>query len=326
MTKRYFCCYNHILDQAKSTMIEVRNLTKRYADLIAVDAISFSVNKGDIVGLLGPNGAGKTTTMRILTCFMPATAGEVRVAGYDVFSQSLEVRRHIGYMPENVPLYPEMRVTEYLQYRGRLKGIRGQALHTRIAQVVESCQLGAVRNRIIEQLSKGNRQRVGLAEALISDPDLLILDEPTIGLDPNQVRKVRELIYEIGKDRTVVLSTHILSEVEMVCERVIIMHEGRIAAEDSMKNLRSDARKQYICEIKASPHDIQKAFSQIKPVTNVATSEQEGWTRATVLSSDEKTDLSVELFKTVRDKGWMMRLLQNRIPSLEEIFVEITAK
>ena len=307
-------------------MIEVRNLTKRYADLIAVDAISFSVNKGDIVGLLGPNGAGKTTTMRILTCFMPATAGEVRVAGYDVFSQSLEVRRHIGYMPENVPLYPEMRVTEYLQYRGRLKGIRGQALHTRIAQVVESCQLGAVRNRIIEQLSKGNRQRVGLAEALISDPDLLILDEPTIGLDPNQVRKVRELIYEIGKDRTVVLSTHILSEVEMVCERVIIMHEGRIAAEDSMKNLRSDARKQYICEIKASPHDIQKAFSQIKPVTNVATSEQEGWTRATVLSSDEKTDLSVELFKTVRDKGWMMRLLQNRIPSLEEIFVEITAK
>jgi len=307
-------------------MIEVRNLTKRYADLIAVDSISFSVNKGDIVGLLGPNGAGKTTTMRILTCFMPATAGEVRVAGYDVFSQSLEVRRHIGYMPENVPLYPEMRVTEYLQYRGRLKGIRGQALHTRIAQVVESCQLGAVRNRIIEQLSKGNRQRVGLAEALISDPDLLILDEPTIGLDPNQVRKVRELIYEIGKDRTVIVSTHILSEVEMVCERVIIMHEGRIAAEDSMKNLRSDARKQYICEIKASPHDIQKAFSQIKPVTNVATSEQEGWTRATVLSSDEKTDLSVELFKTVRDKGWMMRLLQNRIPSLEEIFVEITAK
>ena len=307
-------------------MIEVRNLTKRYADLIAVDSISFSVNKGDIVGLLGPNGAGKTTTMRILTCFMPATAGEVRVAGYDVFSQSLEVRRHIGYMPENVPLYPEMRVTEYLQYRGRLKGIRGQALHTRIAQVVESCQLGAVRNRIIEQLSKGNRQRVGLAEALISDPDLLILDEPTIGLDPNQVRKVRELIYEIGKDRTVIVSTHILSEVEMVCERVIIMHEGRIAAEDSMKNLRSDARKQYICEIKASPHDIQKAFSQIKPVTNVATSEQEGWTRATVLSSDEKSDLSVELFKTVRDKGWMMRLLQNRIPSLEEIFVEITAK
>ena len=307
-------------------MIEVHNLTKRYADLVAVDSISFKVTKGDIVGLLGPNGAGKTTTMRILTCFMPATAGEVSVAGYDVFKDSLAVRRHIGYMPENVPLYPEMRVTEYLRYRGRLKGIRGQQLNKRIATVVESCQLGEVRTRIIEQLSKGNRQRVGLAEALISDPDLLILDEPTIGLDPNQVRKVRDLIYEIGKDRTVVLSTHILSEVEMVCERVIIMHEGRIAAEDSMQNLCSSSRRQYICEIKAGPREIAKVFGQITAVTDVSTSEQDGWTRATVLSRDEQADLRIELYKAVREQGWMLRLLDSRMPSLEDIFVEITAK
>ena len=169
-------------------MIQVKELVKTYADLTAVDHISFNVEKGDVVGLLGPNGAGKTTTMKILTCFMPATSGECKVAGHDVFKESLEVRRHIGYMPENVPLYTDMRVVEFLAYRGRLKGLKGQNLINRINCVIDACELGQVRTRIIEQLSKGNKQRVGLADALIGDPDILILDEPTIGLDPNQVR------------------------------------------------------------------------------------------------------------------------------------------
>lgn len=307
-------------------MIQVKNLVKRYADLIAVDNISFSVNKGDIVGLLGPNGAGKTTTMRILTCFMPATAGEASVAGFDVFSQSLEVRKRIGYMPEHVPLYPEMRVIEYLRFRGKLKGLRGKTLRERIAMVVDSCQLGEVRTRIIEQLSKGNRQRVALAEALISDPELLILDEPTIGLDPNQVRKVRELIKEIGRDRTVMLSTHILSEVEMVCERVVIMHQGRIAAEDYMKNLRSESSKQYICEVKASAAHAEKLFSQIPHAAKVSAVQEGGWARASLCCSNPETDMRVAMYNAVREKGWTLRLLETKMPSLEDVFVEITAK
>ena len=307
-------------------MIQVKNLVKRYADLIAVDNISFSVKKGDVVGLLGPNGAGKTTTMRILTCFMPATAGEATVAGFDVFNQSLEVRRRIGYMPEHVPLYPEMRVIEYLRFRGKLKGLRGNNLNDRLTTVIDGCQLGEVRTRIIEQLSKGNRQRVAMAEALISDPELLILDEPTIGLDPNQVRKVRDLIKEIGRDRTVVLSTHILSEVEMVCDRVVIMHQGRIAAEDSMKKLRGESSRQYICEVKTSAANAEKEFSQIPSATNVTATQEGGWARAVMSSGDSEADLRVAAYNAAREKGWTMRLLEMKIPSLEDIFVEITAK
>jgi ABC-2 type transport system ATP-binding protein len=307
-------------------MIQVKNLVKRYADLTAVDNISFTVKKGDIVGLLGPKGAGMTTTLRILTCFMPATSGEATVDGFDVFSQSLEVRRRIGYMPEHVPLYPEMRVIEYLRFRGKLKGLRGNLLRDRLETVIDGCQLGEVRTRIIEQLSKGNRQRVAMAEALISDPELLILDEPTIGLDPNQVRKVRDLIKEIGRDRTVVLSTHILSEVEMVCDRVIIMHQGHIAAEDSMKNLRGESTRQYICEVKASAADAEKLLSQIAGATELTATQESSWARVVMSSADGKTDLRVAIYNAVRDKGWSMRLLETKVPSLEDVFVKITAK
>ena len=307
-------------------MIQVKNLVKRYADLTAVDNISFTVKKGDIVGLLGPNGAGKTTTMRILTCFMPATSGEATVDGFDVFSQSLEVRRRIGYMPEHVPLYPEMRVIEYLRFRGKLKGLRGNLLRDRLETVIDGCQLGEVRTRIIEQLSKGNRQRVAMAEALISDPELLILDEPTIGLDPNQVRKVRDLIKEIGRDRTVVLSTHILSEVEMVCDRVIIMHQGHIAAEDSMKNLRGESTRQYICEVKSSAADAEKLLSQIAGATELTVTQESSWARVVMSSADAKTDLREAIYNAVRDKGWSMRLLETKVASLEDVFVNITAK
>lgn len=307
-------------------MVTVKDLVKQYGDLVAVDHISFAVEQGEVVGLLGPNGAGKTTTMRILTCFMPATAGAATVCGFDVFQQSLEVRRHVGYMPENVPLYPEMRVSEYLGYRGRLKGVRGLELAKRIDRVVEECELGPVRHRIIEQLSKGNKQRVGLADALIGDPALLVLDEPTIGLDPIQVRRVRELIKELGRNRTVILSTHILSEVEMMCQRVIIMHQGRVALDETMAHLTASWKKRFRIEVKAGREAAEKMLRAVKGVAEVAVETDGEWTMADVTPYGEAGDLREELFMAVREKGWMLRLLQLQQPNLEDMFVSITAR
>lgn len=307
-------------------MVRVTDLVKTYGTLTAVDHVTFSVAQGEITGLLGPNGAGKTTTMRILTCFMPATSGRAEVGGYDVFLQSLEVRRLIGYMPENVPLYPEMRVIEYLRYRGRLKGLRGQELENRVTHVIEACELGEVWRRIIDQLSKGNRQRVGLADALISDPALLILDEPTIGLDPNQVRKVRELIQQIGRNRTVILSTHILSEVEMICDKVIIMNQGKIAAQDTMTNLREAAQRRFVCEVKAGPAEVEQALRAVRGVRNVSVTHEHGWTRAEALPENGADDLREAIGEAVRAKHWSIRELTAHARSLEDVFVEITAR
>src|SRR5579864_8213128 len=218
------------------SMIEVENLTKRYAGHTAVSSISFSVNRGEIVGLLGPNGAGKSTTMRVLSGYMPATSGTVRVAGLDVFHDSDEVRRRIGYMPENNPLYPEMRVREYLKFRARLKGLGWTRSRERVKTVMDQCGLKDVARRVIGQLSKGYKQRVGLADALVHEPELIILDEPTIGLDPHQIRSVRTLIKSLATTHTVLISTHILPEVEMTCNRVLIMFAGKILAADTPEN------------------------------------------------------------------------------------------
>ncbi len=307
-------------------MVIVEQLVKTYGPVLAVDHISFAVQAGEVVGLLGPNGAGKTTTMRMLTCFMPATSGRVRVAGYDVFTDSAAVRRQLGYMPENVPLYPEMRVSEYLRYRAKLKGLRGQALEERLRFVIDACELGEVRTRINDQLSKGNRQRVGLADALISDPDLLILDEPTIGLDPNQVRRVRELILELGRHRTIILSTHILSEVEMMCQRVIIMHQGRIAAQDTMANLRSSTKRLYRCEVKAPARELDLLLRALPGATEVTLTEQGGWAHGTLRCALPDTDPREQLGAAVRAKNWALRLLDVHEPTLEDAFVEITAR
>src|SRR5437868_10165579 len=217
-------------------MIKVENLTKRYAGNTAIHDLNFEVGKGEIMGFLGPNGAGKTTTMRILSSFMPPTSGRATIAGFDIFEHSLQARDNLGYMPENVPLYNDMRVTEYLNYRGALKGIPHRRMPERVGDVKELCGLKEVENKLIGTLSKGYRQRVGLADALVHEPDLLILDEPTIGLDPNQIRQVRELIKNLGKQHTILLSTHILPEVEMTCSRVIIIHRGRIEASDAPDN------------------------------------------------------------------------------------------
>jgi ABC-2 type transport system ATP-binding protein len=224
-------------------MIEVANLSKRYGDLRAIEGVSFTAGSGQILGFLGPNGAGKTTTMRIITGFMPATAGTVRVEGFDVFEQSNEVRRRIGYLPENPPLYNDMAVAPYLRFVARLKGIARREVGEALERVLATCGLDHVRDRLLGHLSKGYRQRVGLAQALIHDPPVLVLDEPTIGLDPRQIRDIRALVRTLGGKRTIVLSTHILSEVTEVCDKVVIINDGRIALEDQLANLTRDGRK-----------------------------------------------------------------------------------
>src|SRR5215471_4832255 len=223
-------------------MIKVEALTKRYARTVAVDNISFEVEKGGIVGFLGPNGAGKTTTMRVLTCFLPPTSGTVTVAGFDVLEQPLEVKKRIGYLPETPPLYPEMEAWEYLTFVGKLKGISSADIARRVDEVMERCAIADVRTKLISKLSKGYRQRVGLAQAIIHNPEVLILDEPTSGLDPKQIIEARELIKRLAGDHTIILSTHILSEVEHSCERVIIISQGRLVAIDSVKNLTNRLR------------------------------------------------------------------------------------
>ena len=246
-------------------MIEVRNLTKSFARHTAVRGIDFNVERGEIVGFLGPNGAGKTTTLRMLTGYLPPTSGSARVAGYDIFRQSIDARRCIGYMPENVPLYDDMRVREYLKYRANLKGLTGSEARRRVNEVIDTCGLEGVRRKMIKVLSKGYRQRVGLADALVHQPELLILDEPTNGLDPNQIRQIRDLIKRLSERHTILLSTHILHEVEMTCSRVIIIDSGQIKAQDTPQNLVSGMRAagRVHAEISGDPEVISPALQRL---------------------------------------------------------------
>src|SRR3954451_15437880 len=253
-------------------MIKVENLTKKFADFTAVDSLNFEVARGEIVGFLGPNGAGKSTTMKILTGYLPATSGRVSIAGFDIFEQSLEARQRLGYLPENTPLYHDMRVGEYLRYRASLKGVAWRKVRERVGDVLALCSLGDVERKLIGALSKGYRQRVGLADALVHDPDLLILDEPTIGLDPNQIRQVRELIKNLGGKRTVLISTHILPEVEIMCSRVIVIHKGKIRASDTAENLLRNHRAAGSMRVEArvGQDDARLMLSQIAGVKDVA--------------------------------------------------------
>lgn len=307
-------------------MIHVEQLTKRYFGHAAVDSVTFNVNRGEIVGLLGPNGAGKTTIMRILACFMPATSGTVQVAGYDVFTQSDVVRRLIGYMPENNPLHRDMRVREYLKFRARLKGLTRVRSRERVDVVMQQCGLTEVQRKLIGHLSKGFQQRVGLADALVHEPELIILDEPTIGLDPNQIRAVRQLIKDLGQSHTVLLSTHILPEVEMTCNRVLILHEGKILAADTTDNLQhmmSD-RSQIVAEIAAPVEDLKAAFEQMPEIEyfNLAPSDGEYVRCALTPAADE--DVRLRVFALVAERNWPMRELTRSRHSLEDIFVRVT--
>ena len=307
-------------------MIEVANLTKRYTGHTAVTGLSFTVGRGEIVGLLGPNGAGKSTILRILSCYMPATSGTARVAGFDVFTEADEVRRRIGYMPENNPLHRDMRVREYLKFRARLKGLSRARSRERVDVVMQQCGLTDVNRRIIGQLSKGFQQRVGLADALVHEPELIILDEPTIGLDPNQIRSVRQLIKDLGKEHTVLISTHILPEVEMTCSRVLILHQGRILAADTPENLQkimSDGG-QVIAEIAAPEEELRACWEQIPEVEDFDMSAAEGEYRRCALTPRPGVDLRPAIFALAQERGWPLRELTRSRYSLEDIFVRVT--
>jgi ABC-2 type transport system ATP-binding protein len=308
-------------------MIEVANLTKRYAGRTAVSDISFTVGRGEIVGLLGPNGAGKSTTMRILSCYLPATSGTVRIAGLDVVKQSEEVRKRIGYMPENNPMHADMRVREYLKFRARLKGLTRKRSRQRVDVVTEQCGLTQVDRRIIGHLSKGYRQRVGLADALVHEPELIILDEPTIGLDPHQIRSVRQLIKGLGKAHTVLISTHILPEAEMTCNRMVIMYEGKILAADTPENLQrlmSSSNSQVVAEIAAPSAALHECWAQMPEVEHFDVSASDGEYFRCALTPRDGFDLRPLIFDLARQRGWVMRELTRSRHSLEDIYLQVT--
>jgi ABC-2 type transport system ATP-binding protein len=307
-------------------MIDVSGLTKRYAGATAVRDVSFSVARGQIVGLLGKNGAGKSTILKILSCFLPATTGTVHVAGYDVFHEADDVRRRIGYMPENNPLHMDMRVKEYLKFRARLKGLSMSQTRERVDTVLQQCALTDVHRRIIGQLSKGYKQRVGLADALVHEPELIILDEPTIGLDPNQIRSVRQLIKDLGKRHTILLSTHILSEVEMTCSHVLVLHRGRMLASDSIEGLQ---RKTFesgavVAEIAAPLGEVTTCFAECASVLSVDVAPADGdFMRCTLMARDGE-DLRPTVYDLAMQRGWKLRELTRSKHTLEEVFVKMT--
>jgi ABC-2 type transport system ATP-binding protein len=307
-------------------MIQVRNLTKRYGPVLAVDDVSFDVDEGGVTGFLGPNGAGKTTTIRILSCYQPATSGTATVGGFDVFSHSIEVRRRVGYLPESAPLYPEMRTREYLSFRARLRGMGPSERASAIRRVSERCWLGEFIDRPIGHLSKGMRQRVGLADALLHDPPVLILDEPTVGLDPNQIRETRHLIQDLGAHHTVLLSSHILHEVEQTCTKAIIIAGGRIVASGSPRELREQfaARGRVVAEVQAPRKDLEAGVKGISGVRSIDVTTDDGWLRLAVDVSEGR-DVREDLYRLVAAKGWGLREIRREGPTLEDFFVQVTA-
>ncbi len=312
-------------------MISVKALTKRYAGVTAVDQISFEVAKGQIVGFLGPNGAGKTTTMRMLTCFLPPTSGGATVAGFDVLDQPLQVKKRIGYLPETPPIYPEMGTVEYLKFVGKLKGLRGADLQKRVDYVCDRCSIADVKKKLLGKLSKGYRQRVGLAQAIIHNPDVLILDEPTAGLDPKQINETRDLIKSLSGDHTIILSTHILPEVEQTCEYVIIINKGKLAATDSVRNLRARTRgaESVVIEIGGRSGAVEAAVVQSKleqiPGVSRALCKQQIDNRIVFEVESQKGRLvRGDLARAVVAFGWDLNELRPAAMSLEEIFLQLT--
>jgi ABC-2 type transport system ATP-binding protein len=311
-------------------VISVSDLTKVFGQTLAVDRVSFQVPKGQIVGFLGPNGAGKSTTLRMLTCYLPPTSGGASVNGFDIFHQSEEVRENVGYLPENVPLYTEMKVEEYLDFRGQLRKMDRESRRKRIDYVVDRCWLKDVRRRTIAHLSKGYRQRVGLADALLHNPPVLILDEPTVGLDPAQIRETRKLVKELGGDHTVILSTHILPEVEQVCDRAIVIAGGRIVAQGSPDELRASRRMQarVLVECRGPARDVEQALSRVSGVSRVEILAGNGTDEKYVTAAvrpKEAYDVREECARTIIQHGWPLREVRLEHATLEEFFVQVTA-
>jgi len=313
-------------------MIKVDGLSKRYARTVAVDNISFEVEKGRIVGFLGPNGAGKTTTMRILTCFLPPTHGTASVAGFDVPKQPLEVKRRIGYLPETPPLYPEMEVAEYLHFVARLKKVPAAEAPGRVAQALERCAIGDVRSTLLGKLSKGYRQRVGLAQAILHNPSVLVLDEPTAGLDPKQIIETRQLIRGLAGDHTIILSTHILPEVEQTCEQVIIINKGKLVATDSVENLTRRLRGSEAVAVEVEGRDgaideaqVRRRLEQVPGVSRVIVKGRSGGRLSFEVESLQGRAIRCDLARAVVESGWDLYELRPVAFSLEEIFLQLTA-
>ena len=308
-------------------MIEVQNLTKHYGPVTAIRDVSFSVTPGEIVGFLGPNGAGKSTTMRILSCFMPASGGTARVAGYDVFRDSMEVRKRIGYLPESVPLYNEMRVAPYLDFVAEVKGVGRAERRRRVAEAMDRCLIADVQNRLIGTLSKGYRQRVGLAQAIVSDPHVLILDEPTIGLDPRQIAEIRALIKSLAGEHTVILSTHILPEVSMVCNSVVIINKGTIVAQGPIDLLVEQFFPSSRVEVELAKRDpaAREAMRTIPGVVAVTEVSSDGGGSRYVVESARARDVRAEIFQLAADKHWSLRELRRVGMTLEEVFMRVVA-
>jgi ABC-2 type transport system ATP-binding protein len=315
----------------ETKMISVKDLTKKYARTTAVDHISFEVQKGEVVGFLGPNGAGKTTTMRVLTCFLPPTEGDVTVAGFDVLKQPFEVKKRTGYLPESPPLYPEMDTVEYLTFVGRLKGLSGAELRRRIDYVCERCYIEDVKKKLLGKLSKGYRQRVGLAQAIIHNPEVLILDEPTAGLDPKQINETRDLIRSLAGDHTIILSTHILPEVEQTCEQVIIINKGKVIAADSVANLQRRARsgESMLVEVAGRKGNLDsqavlQRLEQVAGVTRVLSREQEENRAVFEVESQPHQSVRGDLARAVVEGGWDLNELRPSAGNLEQIFLQLT--
>ncbi len=312
-------------------MIKVKDLTKRYARTTAVDQITFEVEKGQIVGFLGPNGAGKTTTMRMLTCFLPPSSGTASVAGFDVLEQPLEAKKRIGYLPETPPIYPEMETADYLKFVGKLKGLSGAELQKRVDYVCDRCAIADVRKRLLGKLSKGYRQRVGLAQAIIHNPDVLILDEPTAGLDPKQINETRDLIRSLAGDHTIILSTHILPEVEQTCEQVIIINKGKLVATDSVRNLQARARgaESVLVEVAGRNGNlevaaVQQRLQQVSGVSRVLSKQQVDSRVVLEVESEKGQLVRGDLARAVVESGLDLNELRPASMSLEEIFLQLT--
>ncbi|TFB11933.1 ATP-binding cassette domain-containing protein [Candidatus Marinimicrobia bacterium MT.SAG.3] len=306
-------------------MIDVKNLSKNYDSFEAVKDVSFFIDKGEVVGFLGPNAAGKTTTMRILTCYMPATQGSVSVAGFDVFDNPMSVKKRVGYLPEHPPLYQEMTVESYLSFVGKIKGLSGKILKMKLDKVLERTSTAEVRSNLIANLSKGFKQRVGLAQALIHDPEVLVLDEPTVGLDPKQIIEVRELIKELGEDHTIILSTHILPEVSATCGRVIIINKGKIVAEDTPENLTSGLQGQERIEIEVDgpSNKVLAVLSKIKGVLKVS-EDGDGSIKRYKIELEKEPDVRKAIAASVVNNGWGLLEMKSSGLSLEEIFLQLT--
>jgi ABC-2 type transport system ATP-binding protein len=309
-------------------MIEVENLSKSYGPTLAVSGVTFDVEKGEVLGFLGPNGAGKTTTMRVITGFLPPTAGKVRVAGYDVVEEPLEAKRRTGYLPETPPVYPDMTVDEYLAFVARIKGVSRRDIKTRLDGIVERCAVGDVRHRQIGKLSKGYRQRVGLAQALIHNPDVLVLDEPTAGLDPKQIIETRELIKGLGGQHTVILSTHILPEVSKTCQRVVVINAGQIVAVGTPDELmhRLQGFETVLVTVEGPAAEIMERFQRVGGVNWVEPRESHDGRVTLEVHSEKEKDVRAELARATVESGWKLYELKTSGLSLEEIFLKLTTK